>query len=685
MESVTIGIDLGTTNTLACYMKKGKPTLIKFDGGDKMLPSALYVDKNGSYIIGQNAKSIGKSDPQNLIRSSKTFMGDPNKKWECRGKSLNPTDVATEILKKVKATVIKKLKLEDNTVIKAVITVPAYFNGKQKTETQNAGKRAGLEVIRIITEPMSAAVAAGCEKELSGKILVIDIGGGTYDLCILEADPTKGDYTVIDIDGDRHLGGDDFDNNFNQYFLERLSGKTGMDFSSQKASGLDSVQYDSAAGRLKDEVEKTKIALSDNVDSEVSLPNLFQFKGSPYTFDIEVERDQFDDACQNIYDKITTRLKNFLNKQQFSVDAIDNIILAGGSCYIPRIREDIEKLVNRKVDTELTLDTLVVIGACIVADYESSGIQTKGKFQDIISHSLGVEIIDDSGNSILSKILLKGEQYPCERTRVYTTSIDNQTSVDINIYETGSDVEDVLDIQYHDFRGSVTLDGIPPAEKGKPAINVTFSFDKSQDLKVTVEDQETHVRKQLVIRDNQKMDIKPKQLPVDFMLLLDTSGSMSGTPLKEAKKACNALVDEIIDLSVHRLGLVQFESQARLLLSLVQDKQAIHQAINSMSADGGTNMFDAFQLADNALRSSTNGKVVIMVSDGDPFDPDRTLQKVASMQNAGVKIIAIGVGNSMNEYFLRQLAENGLYYTIRNMSELEATFRTAIPAIMEKM
>ena len=166
MDSVTIGIDLGTTNTLACYMKKGKPTLIKFDG-EKMLPSVLYVETDGSLTIGHEARVKGEGDPDNMIRSSKTFMGDAEKKWNYRGKSLTPTDVATEILRQVKATTLKKLKKEADTIVKAVITVPAYFSGKQKTETKKAGEAAGLEVLRIITEPMAAAVAAGRTKDLN--------------------------------------------------------------------------------------------------------------------------------------------------------------------------------------------------------------------------------------------------------------------------------------------------------------------------------------------------------------------------------------------------------------------------------------------------------------------------------------------------------------------------------------
>lgn len=684
METVTIGIDLGTTNTLACYMRKGKPTLFKFDG-EKMLPSMLYVETDGNLTIGHEARVKGEGDPDNLIRSSKTFMGDPDKKWERRGKSLNPTDVATEILRQVKSTVLKKLKKDDDTIIKAVITVPAYFSGKQKTETKKAGERAGLEVLRIITEPMAAAVAAGRTKELNGKLLVVDIGGGTYDLSILEADPQAEEYKAIDTDGDHHLGGDNFDRLLYDYFLDRLGEKTGMDFSSLAASGLSANDYGSLRGRLYAVVESTKKALSESTEREVSVTNLFPYKGSPYTFDIVIDRDQFDDICESLYDKVTSRLKDFLSRQSFTISDIGNVILAGGSCYIPRIREEVEKIVNQQVDTELSLDTLVVIGACIVAEHEASGIEAKGGFQDIISHSMGVGIIDENGNYILSKILEKGKPYPCEYTRPYTTSIDNQTAVYINIYEAGSDAEDIDDIESHDLYGSMTLDGIRPAPKNVPCINVTFSYDKNQTLKVTAEDMDNHTRKQILIRENEKVAIKPRQMPVDFVLLLDTSGSMAGVPMREAKKACYALVNEIIDLSVHRLGLVPFDNHARLSYPLGNNRNDLCNRIKIMSADGGTNMLPAFREAEKALNDSSNSKVIIMVSDGQPFDPNETLIKAKALGNRGIKIIAIGVGNNINKGFLRDLAGSGLYYTINNMNELEDTFRTAIPAIMEKI
>ena len=459
-----------------------------------------------------------------------------------------------------------------------------------------------------------------------------------------------------------------------------------MDFSESETSGLSAIEYDRLTGDFETAVEKTKKELSDSTEAEVSLANLFLYKGRQYTFDIIVDREQFDEICEGLYEKISTRLKNFLERQSFPLSEISNVILAGGSCYIPRIRADVEKIVKQKVDTELTLDTLVVIGASIVAEHEASGVEAKGGFQDVISHSMGVEIIDDFGNSILSKILEKGISYPCQYTRPYTTTMDNQTSVDINIYEAGSDAENIADVNSHDLYGSLTLDGIRPAPKGKPVINVTFSYDKNQTLKVTAEDADTKVRKQILIRENERVAIKPRQMPVDFMLLLDASSSMGGDPMTEAKSACNALVNNMIDFSVHRLGLVSFDTDANLLLDLSRNQEDMHNKINGIRTGGSTNMIDAFEKADKALGNSTNSKVVIVVSDGHPYPATdkQTLNAANKLRASGIRIVAIGAGSRIGEPFLRKLANEGDAYKIDSMRELEKTFGTVIPGIVEK-
>ena len=442
MSEIFIGIDLGTTNTLACYLKNGKPDFIRFSG-KSLLPSVLYVDEDGSIVIGKNAKKRGAIDPLNVIRSSKTYMADAKKTWKIGGKTFNPTEVATEILKEVKAQTLKKLKCPPDTTVNAVITVPAYFNGNQKDETKKAGAAAGLKVQQIITEPMAAAVAAVRELELNEKIFVVDLGGGTFDISVLEADQVNHVYRAIDVDGDRKLGGDDFDKIIYDYFIGIIQDDLGLDLSSQKKSGLDHNEYYSMTGRVLDEAEKAKIDLSDSTSVEVDIPNLFYYNGKNYNFNIELTREEFDNICKPIYDKIISRITKFIEtSDKFKVSEISTIILAGGSCYIPKVREEVEKIFGKKADSQLDLDTLVAIGACFVAESINGGLAFQPK--DILSHSLGVEVLSPNGKKmILSKILKKGEEYPCEFSKVYTTAQNNQTTVPIYIYEAGDDAEDV--------------------------------------------------------------------------------------------------------------------------------------------------------------------------------------------------------------------------------------------------
>ena len=253
-EEIYVGIDLGTTNTLACWMNKGKPSLFKFKGSrnKSMLPSVLYVEEDGSVMVGQDAKQAMILDPDNGVRSSKTYIGkfggreDKYKNpYVCHGRKFNPTEVAAEVLSTVKKTIIKKAKCDDDAVIKAVITVPAYFNQNQKDETRKAGEMAGLQVLRVLVEPTAAALAAVKEIDIDGKVLVVDLGGGTFDLSLLQVDNINNSYTAIDVDGNERLGGDDFNRVIYEYFVEELQKEYGIDLTSFNTSGSDKNEYHS--------------------------------------------------------------------------------------------------------------------------------------------------------------------------------------------------------------------------------------------------------------------------------------------------------------------------------------------------------------------------------------------------------------------------------------------------------
>ena len=686
MEEIFVGIDLGTTNTLACYLKKGKPELIRFPRSGKMIPSVLYVDESGKVTVGQTAKQNGIMNPLNVIRSSKTYMADSKKIWKINGREFTPTDVAAEILKEVKAQILKKFKCPPETIINAVISVPAYFTGNQKDETKKAGIMAGFNVLQIITEPMAAAVAAVRELELNEKVFVVDLGGGTFDMSVLEADRKTHVYRALDTDGDRKLGGDDFDTLIYNYFIGIIQDDLGLDLSDQKASGLDFNEYYSMTGRVREAAENAKIDLSDATTCLLELPNLFHYGGKNYDFSMEITRDEFDDICRPLYDKITSRIKKFIEKSdKFKLKEISTIILAGGSCYIPKVREEVEKIFHKKADSQLNLDTLVVLGACFVAESINGGLVITP--QDILSHSLGIEVYSPASKKmILSKILNKGAVYPCESTKIYTTSQDNQTTVPIYVYEAGGDSEDIADIEAHEYYGDVSLENIEKAPAKVPQIHVTFSYDKDGTLVVTAQDSHSGKKNLIEIKKGLKPVRKKIQASIDFMLLLDTSGSMSySNALDDAKKACHILFTEMIDFDVHRMGFITFDSSVRKYSSLTNDVDKLDSVLEYLEAGGATELLEALQKADEELRQSSNKKVVIIVTDGRPYpcDPDEVLRYAKRMKDNAIRIAAIGAGSNISEDFLKDVATPGDAYKIDNMSKLQKTFETALLAILE--
>lgn len=685
-DEIRVGIDLGTTNTLVCVNKNSKLKCLKFSHSE-ILPSIVYVNEDGSFDVGAVAQSKGLLDPKNRIKSSKTWMGDFNKKWNCNGKILSPTDVAREILIEVKKNVIKRLKCDEDAKINAVITVPVYFNSNQIDETRRAGQEAGLNVIRIVTEPMAAAIAYGSELDLNKKIFVVDLGGGTFDISILQCDSNNNSYENLELAGDKRLGGDDFDEVIYKYFISILEEDLGLDLSSEETSNLGYQEYNSMVSRLKNEAEQVKIELSDVESREVLIPNLFTYRGREYNFETCITRDKFNELADGLYKKINNITKNLIEKGNIKVSEIDRVILVGGSCYIPRIREDIEKIFGKKVYSDMDLSTLVAKGACIVANSQS-GIETVN-ISDIISHSLGIEIFSNGKNQ-LEKILVKNRKYPCKAKKEFTTNSDFQEKVQINVYE-GEDKENLNNDELY---GSFVLEGIEKAKKGVPRIEVEFEFDESRILKVTAKDLKTNAIKNVIMKKGEKVNINENQKPIDFMLLIDSSGSMSGTAIIEAKEAANKLIDEMIDFNSHRLGIINFNTEATLISNLSNNKNGLKNSVNSISATGCTNMYRAIELAMKNLNDESREKVIILLTDGAPYgegwlNSDSNIIKICrEAQENNIRVVCIGVGGNVKEDLLERVSSvsDGKrdYYGIDNMIQLTETFKRIIMSITTK-
>ncbi len=565
---IAVGIDLGTTNSVLAYMENGQLKFVRFQGVES-LSSVIFIDDKNNISVGRQAKNRAVTKPENFIKSSKAFMGDNNKYWNINNKKYSPTDVATEILK----AFVKALNKDGFTEIEAVITVPAYFKSNQIEETKKAGEKAGLIVKQIITEPMSAAVAYAFDDKVNQKLFVFDIGGGTFDVSVLEVKDKN--YNTIMIDGDAKLGGDDFDQIIYEHFLSHIRRNKAINLSTFDKSGLSQDEYNKAVYSLLNQAEEAKKALSESLSFDVEIPNLF----GNYSFQLTLNRADFENISNQIFNKIERIVDRSLNKNSINKNDIDKIILVGGTAKIPKIQEFVTNYFGKTPYSDKPLDTLVAMGAAIVASNDNT---MQVKINDIISHSLGIELINDK----FSPILKKNQHYPISYTETYTTTSNYQKFIDINVFEG----EDLDNVNNNDFYGGFALTNIEHATRGVPKIEVTFEFDKNRILKVTARDIRTNSTKseKIEIDKGSRKKITPVVESFDIVVMIDVSGSMCGYPLEKAQQACSYLVSNLIDLNVHKLALVEFESSAVILSNFTNDKNQILSAINRLSCRGGT-------------------------------------------------------------------------------------------------
>ena len=444
---VQVGIDLGTTNSVAAYFDNGKVEYLKFRNKET-LPSTLLYQK-GAVTIGDMAKRKSALYPQNFIKSSKAFMGDMNKSWTIEDRTFTPTDVASEVLLEIKRGLDKNFA--SATSFEAVITVPAYFSSSQIDETKKAGENAGFAIKRIITEPVAAAVAYGLEDDVNQKIFIVDIGGGTFDTSILEIKNKQ--FNTLAIDGDAKLGGDDFDNHILEFLLKFVRQDKGVNLASLEKSGLGEDEYRKSYQALVNKAEEVKIELSDATKVDIEIANLF----SGYNLITALERVEFEKISSVTLNKIERIIQKTLSG--FPINTIDKVVLVGGSAKIPAIYEFVKKLFGKNPYSDKPLDKLVAMGAAIIV-YDDNSVQIK----DIISHSLGIELVDDK----FSPILRKNTVYPISHSETYTTVMDHQKVIDINVYE-GEDEDCVSN---NSFYGGFSLSNIQQASAGVPQVGV---------------------------------------------------------------------------------------------------------------------------------------------------------------------------------------------------------------------
>ena len=490
-----VGIDLGTTNSAIAVMEGGKPTVIANSEGGRTTPSVVSLTKKGERLVGQLAKRQAALNPENTIYSIKRFIGRKYDEAESErkivayevlkgrnnlaevkmgGKTHTPEEISAMILQKLKKDAESYLGTD---VTDAVITVPAYFNDSQRQATKNAGKIAGLNVLRIINEPTAASLAYGLDKKKDENILVFDLGGGTFDVSVLEVG--EGVFEVKSSHGDMHLGGDDYDDRIMNHLAEEF----------KKEQGIDLRQDKQALQRLIEASEKAKVELSSVTETNISLPFITADANGPKHLEMKLSRSKFEQLTADLTDRCKEPLEKAMKDSGLKASEIDEVILVGGSTRMPVIQELVKSYIGKDPNKGVNPDEVVAVGAAI-----QSGV-LKGDVKDVVlldvtPLSLGIETL----GGVMTRLIERNTTIPTKKSEIFTTAADSQTSVDIHALQGERDMA-----SNNKTIGRFRLDGIPPAPRGVPQIEVTFDIDANGIVNVTAKDTATGKEQKITI------------------------------------------------------------------------------------------------------------------------------------------------------------------------------------------
>lgn len=595
-----IGIDLGTTNSAVAYLLAGKPEIIANKEGDRTTPSVVAINKKGERLVGKVAQRQRVTNAENTIYAIKRLMGrrfddkevqrdidimpykivnnKGNAAVEINGKVYSPEEVSAMILSKIKADAEHYL---GKPVTEAVITVPAYFDDSQRQATKDAGKIAGLEVKRIVNEPTAAALAYGLDKNDDEKIVVFDLGGGTFDVSILELG--DGVFEVKSTNGDTHLGGEDFDNRIVDYFLDEFKSESGIDLRSDKA----------AMQRLKDEAEKAKKELSTTTEYEVNLPFITADASGPKHFETTLTRAKVEELCSDLIDRLAIPCEKAMKDAGVTSSDLGHVVLVGGMTRMPAVIEKAKEIFGKEPMAGVNPDEVVADGAAIQGGVLAGDVKDV-LLLDVTPLSLGIETM----GGVSTKLIERNTTIPTSKSQVFSTASDNQPQVEINVLQ--GEREFARD---NKSLGRFILDGIAPAPRGIPQIEVTFNIDANGILNVSAKDKGTGKEQSITIQNSgnlSKEDIAKAQAEAEAHAEEDKEArettdarNMLENTIYQAKKMPDEFKDKISDDDKKKIDEAVKEAEKHLKDEKKDDIESAQKELSEAIQKIGAKMYEA--------------------------------------------------------------------------------------------